>query len=167
MSNMTPREIVHELDNHIVGQNDAKRAVAIALRNRWRRIKLTLRLRWRKNRPVRTGRNHTSPDPKEIGMHGKKISIKNIQIKRRRRRNVAAHPHCAVPGGPRAHRVGEPRRMTVFRFLETRARMRAVAVAAAGRADKRRPAIFLPRRRARKGRVPPRVVRFFFRVQGL
>ncbi len=34
---MTPQEIVHELDKHIVGQNDAKRAVAIALRNRWRR----------------------------------------------------------------------------------------------------------------------------------
>src|SRR2546421_3661322 len=34
---MTPSEIVHELDKHIVGQNAAKRAVAIALRNRWRR----------------------------------------------------------------------------------------------------------------------------------
>ncbi|HWA11546.1 MAG TPA: ATP-dependent protease ATPase subunit HslU [Burkholderiales bacterium] len=37
MSSMTPQEIVHELDKHIVGQSDAKRAVAIALRNRWRR----------------------------------------------------------------------------------------------------------------------------------
>jgi ATP-dependent HslUV protease ATP-binding subunit HslU len=37
MSNMTPQEIVHELDKHIVGQDRAKRAVAIALRNRWRR----------------------------------------------------------------------------------------------------------------------------------
>ncbi|GIT39937.1 MAG: hypothetical protein Ct9H300mP8_11330 [Gammaproteobacteria bacterium] len=37
---MTPREIVHELDHHIVGQEDAKRAVAIALRNRWRRMQL-------------------------------------------------------------------------------------------------------------------------------
>ena len=37
MSYMTPREIVQELDNHIVGQSEAKRAVAIALRNRWRR----------------------------------------------------------------------------------------------------------------------------------
>ncbi len=37
MSNMTPQEIVHELDKHIVGQGRAKRAVAIALRNRWRR----------------------------------------------------------------------------------------------------------------------------------
>ena len=41
MSNMTPREIVEELDRHIVGQHEAKRAVAIALRNRWRRIQLT------------------------------------------------------------------------------------------------------------------------------
>ncbi|WP_417616677.1 HslU--HslV peptidase ATPase subunit [Oceanisphaera sp.] len=45
MSDMTPREIVHELDQHIVGQSDAKRAVAIALRNRWRRMQLTPELR--------------------------------------------------------------------------------------------------------------------------
>ena len=42
---MTPREIVHELDSHIVGQSDAKRAVAIALRNRWRRMQLNEELR--------------------------------------------------------------------------------------------------------------------------
>lgn len=45
MSDMTPREIVHELDSHIVGQSDAKRAVAIALRNRWRRMQLNEELR--------------------------------------------------------------------------------------------------------------------------
>ena len=45
MSNMTPREIVHELDRHIIGQNQAKRAVAIALRNRWRRMQLNEELR--------------------------------------------------------------------------------------------------------------------------
>lgn len=45
MSAMTPREIVHELDKHIVGQDDAKRAVAIALRNRWRRMQLGQELR--------------------------------------------------------------------------------------------------------------------------
>ncbi|MDG1944538.1 MAG: ATP-dependent protease ATPase subunit HslU [Halioglobus sp.] len=45
MSNMTPREIVHELDKHIIGQDDAKRAVAIALRNRWRRMQLPEELR--------------------------------------------------------------------------------------------------------------------------
>ena len=37
---MTPSEIVHELNRHIVGQDAAKRAVAIALRNRWRRQKV-------------------------------------------------------------------------------------------------------------------------------
>ncbi len=40
MSNMTPREIVEELDKHIIGQKDAKRSVAVALRNRWRRMQL-------------------------------------------------------------------------------------------------------------------------------
>jgi len=45
MSQMTPREIVHELDKHIIGQKDAKRAVAIALRNRWRRMQLDEELR--------------------------------------------------------------------------------------------------------------------------
>jgi ATP-dependent HslUV protease ATP-binding subunit HslU len=42
---MTPREIVQELDKHIIGQDEAKRAVAIALRNRWRRQQLDDRLR--------------------------------------------------------------------------------------------------------------------------
>ncbi|MFK7856470.1 MAG: ATP-dependent protease ATPase subunit HslU [Granulosicoccus sp.] len=45
MSNMTPREIVQELDKHIIGQSSAKRAVAIALRNRWRRQQLDDALR--------------------------------------------------------------------------------------------------------------------------
>ncbi|KZX73379.1 HslU--HslV peptidase ATPase subunit, partial [Oleiphilus sp. HI0009] len=45
MANMTPREIVHELNQHIIGQDDAKRAVAIALRNRWRRMQLNEDLR--------------------------------------------------------------------------------------------------------------------------
>lgn len=40
MTNFSPREIVSELDRHIIGQQDAKRAVAIALRNRWRRMQL-------------------------------------------------------------------------------------------------------------------------------
>ena len=40
MSQMTPREIVQELDKHIIGQDEAKRAVAIALRNRWRRVQI-------------------------------------------------------------------------------------------------------------------------------
>ena len=45
MSSMTPREIVQELDKHIVGQGAAKRAVAIALRNRWRRMQVAEDLR--------------------------------------------------------------------------------------------------------------------------
>lgn len=45
MTTMTPREIVHELDRRIVGQQAAKRAVAIALRNRWRRMQLPEELR--------------------------------------------------------------------------------------------------------------------------
>jgi ATP-dependent HslUV protease ATP-binding subunit HslU len=45
MSSMTPKEIVSELDRHIVGQADAKRAVAIALRNRWRRQQVDEKLR--------------------------------------------------------------------------------------------------------------------------
>ncbi|OCQ54364.1 ATP-dependent protease ATPase subunit HslU [Photorhabdus australis subsp. thailandensis] len=46
MSEMTPREIVSELDNYIIGQDKAKRAVAIALRNRWRRMQLNETLRY-------------------------------------------------------------------------------------------------------------------------
>ena len=45
MSIMTPREIVQELDKHIIGQHNAKRAVAVALRNRWRRMQLEQHLR--------------------------------------------------------------------------------------------------------------------------
>src|SRR5688500_16862107 len=45
MDALTPREIVDELDKYIVGQNDAKRAVSIALRNRWRRQQLPPELR--------------------------------------------------------------------------------------------------------------------------
>ncbi|VFP78390.1 ATP-dependent protease ATPase subunit HslU [Buchnera aphidicola (Cinara cuneomaculata)] len=45
MSDMTPRNIVQELDKHIIGQKNAKRAVAIALRNRWRRMQLNSELR--------------------------------------------------------------------------------------------------------------------------
>src|SRR5574339_1188158 len=45
MTDFSPREIVSELDRFIIGQHDAKRAVAIALRNRWRRLQLDERLR--------------------------------------------------------------------------------------------------------------------------
>ncbi|NQW11596.1 MAG: AAA family ATPase, partial [Alphaproteobacteria bacterium] len=40
MTDFSPREIVSELDRYIIGQDDAKRAVAIAVRNRWRRLQL-------------------------------------------------------------------------------------------------------------------------------
>ncbi|MGH9598914.1 MAG: AAA family ATPase, partial [Terracidiphilus sp.] len=45
MSSLTPRQIVQELDKHIIGQDAAKRAVAIALRNRWRRMQVQEPLR--------------------------------------------------------------------------------------------------------------------------
>ena len=45
MTNFSPREIVSELDRFIIGQNDAKRAVAIAVRNRWRRQQLDAEMR--------------------------------------------------------------------------------------------------------------------------
>ncbi|MBT3608926.1 MAG: ATP-dependent protease ATPase subunit HslU [Gammaproteobacteria bacterium] len=45
LQQLTPAEIVHELDRHIIGQSEAKRAVAIALRNRWRRLQLVTDLR--------------------------------------------------------------------------------------------------------------------------
>lgn len=45
MSNLTPAQIVSQLDQHIIGQSSAKRAVAIALRNRWRRMQLAAEMR--------------------------------------------------------------------------------------------------------------------------
>src|SRR5437764_12053293 len=45
MRNLTPKQIVEELDRYIIGQNDAKRAVAVAVRNRWRRQQLAENLR--------------------------------------------------------------------------------------------------------------------------
>src|SRR6202020_3250058 len=45
MTDLSPREIVSELDRYIVGQGEAKRAVAIALRNRWRRLRLASPMR--------------------------------------------------------------------------------------------------------------------------
>ena len=45
LSELTPREIVAQLDRHIIGQDDAKRAVAVAVRNRWRRARLPAEIR--------------------------------------------------------------------------------------------------------------------------
>ncbi len=63
MSEMTPREIVSELDKHIIGQDNAKRSVAIALRNRWRRMQLNEELRH-------------EVTPKNILMIGRPVSVK-------------------------------------------------------------------------------------------
>ena len=52
MADMTPRQIVQELDRYIVGQSAAKRAVAVAIRNRWRRQQLPAELR--RTSPPRT-----------------------------------------------------------------------------------------------------------------
>jgi len=59
---MTPKEIVHSLDTHIVGQSDAKRAVAVALRNRWRRSQLDDELR-----PEVTPKNILMMGPTGVG----------------------------------------------------------------------------------------------------
>lgn len=63
MSEMTPREIVSELNRHIIGQDKAKRAVAIALRNRWRRMQLEESLR-------------VEVTPKNILMIGQRVWVK-------------------------------------------------------------------------------------------
>ena len=72
MSEMTPREIVQELDKHIIGQDDAKRAVAIALRNRWRRQQV--------DDPLRS-----EITPKNIRL--RKILLSEVERKRHRRSN--------------------------------------------------------------------------------
>ena len=58
---MTPQEIVHELDKHIIGQNAAKRAVAIALRNRWRRQQIA--------DPLRDPERHLIGSARGVGRH--------------------------------------------------------------------------------------------------
>ena len=77
MTNLTPREIVSELDRFIIGQREAKRAVAVALRNRWRRKRLDDDLRdevYPKNilmiGPTGVGKTeicllYTSPSPRD------------------------------------------------------------------------------------------------------
>ena len=75
MTDLTPREIVSELDRFIIGQKDAKRAVAVALRSRWRRKQLTDDLRdevYPKNilmiGPTGVGKTcllYTSPSPRD------------------------------------------------------------------------------------------------------
>ena len=63
MNYMTPQEIVHELDKYIIGQNSAKKAVSIALRNRWRRQQV--------EEPLRS-----EITPKNILMIGPQVLVK-------------------------------------------------------------------------------------------
>ena len=65
MSEMTPREIVHELNRHIIGQDNAKRSVAIALRNRWRRMQLEESLRVEVTPKNILCLLYTSPSPRD------------------------------------------------------------------------------------------------------
>src|SRR5258708_15818218 len=77
MTASAPREIVSELDRYIIGQNDAKRAVAIALRNRWRRLQLDEKLR-------------EEVQPKNILMIGP-TGVGNTEISRRLAKLGGAH----------------------------------------------------------------------------
>ena len=61
---MTPQEIVHELDKYIVGQGRAKRAVAIALRNRWRRQQVAEPMRTEITPPNASDPYATDPGPR-------------------------------------------------------------------------------------------------------
>ena len=74
MSEMTPRQVVQHLDQHIIGQSSAKRAVAIALRNRWRWLQLSDEMRKEVTPrnilmigPTGVGTVHCSESPKKVG----------------------------------------------------------------------------------------------------
>ena len=72
MSQMTPREIVQELDKHIIGQDSAKRAVAIALRNRWRRSQVNESLR-----NEITPKNILTPETRTSLVYAVEVTIEN------------------------------------------------------------------------------------------
>src|SRR6266508_4344167 len=109
MSSMTPQEIVHELDKHIVGQTRAKRAVAIALRNRWRRQQVAEPLRQEitpKNilmiGPTGVGKTEIARDLAEIAI---KDTRESAMKKVRRRAEDAAEERVLdvlLPGARRA-----------------------------------------------------------------
>jgi ATP-dependent HslUV protease ATP-binding subunit HslU len=73
MSEMTPKEIVSELDKHIIGQRAAKRAVAVALRNRWRRMQLDPTLR-----SEITPKKYFDDWPNRRGKNGNRTSFSQI-----------------------------------------------------------------------------------------
>ena len=86
MKELTPREVVRELDRYIIGQDEAKRAVAIALRNRWRRSQLDAEMR-------------EEITPKNILMIGP-TGVGKTEIARRPARNCrpSRWPRCRHPG---------------------------------------------------------------------
>ena len=105
MSQMTPREIVQELDKHIVGQDDAKRAVAIALRNRWRRVQVDEPLRGEitpKNilmiGPTGVGKTEISQATRKTGQ-GPVYQGRGDQVHRGRLRRPRSRQHHSRPDG--------------------------------------------------------------------
>ena len=130
MTNLTPREIVSELDRFIIGQNDAKRAVAVALRNRWRRKQLSDDLR-------------DEVYPKNILMIGP-TGVGKTEISRRLAR-LAKAPFLKVEATKftEVGYVGRDveqiiRDLTDAAIIETRARMRDSVKARAERAAEER-----------------------------
>jgi len=93
MSSMTPREIVQELDKHIVGQGAAKRAVAIALRNRWRRMQVPERLR-----AEITPKNILMIGPTGVGKRSRADS-RNSRARRSSRSRPPSSPKSATSAG--------------------------------------------------------------------
>ena len=98
LDELTPREIVAELDKYVVGQKDAKRAVAIALRNRMRRQKLDAGTGRRNHsqehhhdRPDRRGQNRDRPPPGQAGQFAVPES-RGLEVHRSRLRG----PRCRV-----------------------------------------------------------------------
>ena len=103
MTDLTPREIVSELDRFIIGQTDAKRAVAVALRNRWRRKQLPDDIRdevYPKNilmiGPTGVGKTEISPPPGQARQgavpQGRGDQVHRGRLRRPRRRADRARP---------------------------------------------------------------------------
>ena len=116
MSYMTPREIVHELDKHIIGQDAAKRAVAIALRDRWRRSRVEAAVR-------------QEITPKNILMIGP-TGVGKTEIARRLARLLG---HAGTTGAAVSHLLGLPQVPWAWERLSvghaTATRLRTVPIA--------------------------------------
>ena len=149
---LTPREIVSELDRYIVGQRNAKRAVAIALRNRWRRQQVRRRAARRDraeehhhDRPHRRRQDRDRAPPGEAGAgavhQGRGLQVHRGRLRRPRRRVDDPRPRRA------GHQHG----------ARTRSRRRSrSARARARRGARARPAAAAARRRRRRARARPR-----------